>query len=232
MDEMKMYQEGQAAGGGRPQAATMPDMLEQMRQIFADRDAEYTRMEQAYQKRKEILDAKEASLLETVSGLEDRLSVVTAREGNVREKEAELQEKMESLAKEKAALQEAQAELEKEKTEQWMKVSLLREEARNEKLRSQRLAGEYEEKLSKLPADSPYLSVLQETAGQAARKQMEEKIAAMETALRQKEQTIIEMQAENEGREVQIAALQGTVGRQKEELEKGQRRQPAVKGKK
>ena len=231
MDEMKMYQEGQAAGGGQPQAATMPDMLEQMRQIFADRDAEYTRMEQAYQKRKESLDAKEASLLETLSGLEDRLSVVTAREEEVQEKETQLQETLQSLTKEKAALQEAQTELEKEKTEQWMKVSLLREEARNEKLRSQRLAGEYEEKLSKLPADSPYLSVLQETAGQAARKQMEEKIAAMETALRQKEQTIIEMQAENEGREVQIAALQGTVGRQKEELEKGKEENRQLKAK-
>ena len=231
MDEMKMYQEGQAAGGGRPQAATMPDMLEQMRQIFADRDAEYTRMEQAYQKRKESLDAKEASLLETLSGLEDRLSVVTAREEEVQEKETQLQETLQSLTKEKAALQEAQTELEKEKTEQWMKVSLLREEARNEKLRSQRLAGEYEEKLSKLPADSPYLSVLQETAGQAARKQMEEKIAAMETSLRQKEQTITEMQAENEGREVQIAALQGTVGRQKEELEKGKEENRQLKAK-
>ena len=231
MDEMKMYQEGQAAGGGQPQAATMPDMLEQMRQIFADRDAEYTRMEQAYQKRKESLDAKEASLLETLSGLEDRLSVVTAREEEVQEKETQLQETLQSLTKEKAALQEAQTELEKEKTEQWMKVSLLREEARNEKLRSQRLAGEYEEKLSKLPADSPYLSVLQETAGQAARKQMEEKIAAMETALRQKEQTITEMQAENEGREVQIAALQGTVGRQKEELEKGKEENRQLKAK-
>ena len=118
MDEMKMYQEGQAAGGGQPQAATMPDMLEQMRQIFADRDAEYTRMEQAYQKRKEILDAKEASLLETLSGLEDRLSVVTAREEEVQEKETQLQETLQSLTKEKAALQEAQTELEKEKTDE------------------------------------------------------------------------------------------------------------------
>lgn len=164
MDEMKTYQEGQAVCGGElPQAASMAEMLAQMRQIFADRDAEYARMEDAYQKRKESLDAKEASLKETVSGLEDRLSAVTAREKDVREKETELKEKRESLAKEEAALQEAQAKLDKEKTEQWMQVSLLREEARNEKLRSQRLAGEYEEKLSKLPADSPYLSALQGT---------------------------------------------------------------------
>ena len=164
MDEMKMYQEGQAACSGElAQTASMTEMLAQMRQIFADRDAEYARMEDAYQKRKESLDAKETSLKETVSGLEDRLSAVTAREKDVREKEAELKEKMESLAKEKAALQEAQAKLDKEKTEQWMQVSLLREEARNEKLRSQRLAGEYEEKISKLPADSPYLSALQGT---------------------------------------------------------------------
>lgn len=164
MDEMKTYQEGQAACGGElAQTASMTEMLAQMRQIFADRDAEYARMEDAYQKRKESLDAKETSLKETVSGLEDRLSAVTAREKDVREKETELKEKMESLAKEKAALQEAQAKLDKEKTEQWMQVSLLREEARNEKLRSQRLAGEYEEKISKLPADSPYLSALQGT---------------------------------------------------------------------
>ena len=221
MDEMKTYQEGQAVCGGElPQAASMAEMLAQMRQIFADRDAEYARMEDAYQKRKESLDAKEASLKETVSGLEDRLSAVTAREKDVREKETELKEKRESLAKEKAILQEAQAKLDKEKTEQWMQVSLLREEARNEKLRSQRLAGEYEEKLSKLPADSPYLSALQETAGQAARKQAEEKMAALEASLRKKEQTITELQAENESDKVQVAALQGTVESQKEELEK------------
>ena len=221
MDEMKTYQEGQAVCGGElPQAASMAEMLAQMRQIFADRDAEYARMEDAYQKRKESLDAKEASLKETVSGLEDRLSAVTAREKDVREKETELKEKREGLAKEKAALQEAQAKLDKEKTEQWMQVSLLREEARNEKLRSQRLAGEYEEKLSKLPADSPYLSALQETAGQAARKQAEEKIAALEASLRKKEQAVTELQAENESYKVQVAALQGTVESQKEELEK------------
>ena len=221
MDEMKTYQEGQAVCGGElPQAASMAEMLAQMRQIFADRDAEYARMEDAYQKRKESLDAKEASLKETVSGLEDRLSAVTAREKDVREKETELKEKRESLAKEKATLQEAQAKLDKEKTEQWMQVSLLREEARNEKLRSQRLAGEYEEKLSKLPADSPYLSALQEAAGQAARKQAEEKIAALEASLRKKEQAVTELQAENESYKVQVAALQGTVESQKEELEK------------
>lgn len=233
MDEMKMYQEGQAAcSGGLAQTASMTEMLAQMRQIFADRDAEYARMEDAYQKRKESLDAKEMSLKETVSGLEDRLSAVTVREKDVREKETKLKEKMESLAKEKAALQEAQAKLDKEKTEQWMQVSLLREEARNEKLRSQRLAGEYEEKISKLPADSPYLSALQETAGQAARKQAEEKIAVLETSLRQKEQTITEMQAEKESCEVQIAALQGTVDSQKEELEKGKEENRQLKAEK
>lgn len=198
MDEMKMYQEGQAAGGGQPQAATMPDMLEQMRQIFADRDAEYARMEDAYQKRKDSLDAKEASLQETLSGLEGRLLSVTKREGEVQKKETELQEEIQSLAIEKAALQEAQVKLEKEKTKQWMQVSLLREEARNEKLRSQRLAGEYEEKLSKLPADSPYLSDLQETAGKEARRQMEEKIAALSASLQEKEQEITGLRAENE----------------------------------
>ena len=220
MDERKTYQEGQAACGGEiAKTASMTEMLAQMRQIFADRDAEYTRMEDAYQKRKESLDAKEASLRWTVSGLEDRLAAVTAREKDIREKETALKEKMESLAKEKAALQEAQAKLEKEKTEQWMQVSLLREEARNEKLRNQRLAGEYEEKISKLPADSPYLSALRETAGQAARKQAEEKIAALEASLRKKEQTITELQAENESDKVQVAALQGTVDSQREELE-------------
>ena len=150
MDERKTYQEGQAACGGEiAKTVSMTEKLAQMRQIFADRDAEYTRMEDAYQKRKESLDAKEASLRETVSGLEDRLAAVTAREKDIREKETALKEKMESLAKEKAALQEAQAKLEKEKTEQWMQVSLLREEARNEKLRNQRLAGEYEEAFKK-----------------------------------------------------------------------------------
>lgn len=224
MDEIKRYQEGQATDEERQsQTAAMPDLLAQMRQIFADRDAEYTRMEQAYQKRKESLDEKEASLKKTLSGLEGRLLAITKREEAVQGKEIKLQEQIQNLEKEKAALQEAQAALEKEKTEQWMQVSLLREEARNEKLRSQRLAGEYEEKLSRLPADSPYLSDLQETAEQAARKQVEEKITALKASLRQKEQTITEMQAENESREVQIAALQGTIDRQKKELEKGKK---------
>lgn len=232
MDEMKMYQEGQAACSGElAQTASMTEMLAQMRQIFADRDAEYTRMEAAYQKRKESLDEKEVSLKETLSGLEGRLLAITKREEAVQGKETKLQEQIQDLAKEKAALQEAQAKLDKEKTEQWMQVSLLREEARNEKLRSQRLAGEYEEKLSKLPADSPYLSALQDTAGQEVRKQAEEKIAALETSLRQKEQTITEMQAERERCEVQIAALQGTVDSQREELENSREENRQLKAK-
>ena len=226
MDEMKMYQEGQATDEERQsQTAAMPDLLAQMRQIFADRDAEYTRMEQAYQKRKESLDEKEASLKETLSGLEGRLLAITKREEAVQGKETKLQEQIQNLAIEKAALQEAQEALEKEKTEQWMQVSLLREEARNEKLRSQRLAREYEEKLSRLPADSPYLSDLQETA----KKQAEEKITALKASLRQKEQMITEMQAEEESREVQIAALQGTVESQKEELEKSKEENQQLK---
>ena len=197
MDEIKKDQKRQSdREEGLSQEATMPDMLAQMRQIFVDRDAEYTRMEEVYRKRKESLDAKEVSLKETLSGLEDRLSAVTVREAAIKEKETELQERMESLIREKAALQEARVKLDKEKTEQWMQVSLLREEARNEKLRSQRLVGEYEEKISKLPADSPYVSALQDAAGQEARKQMEEKIATLETSLRQKEQDLIKLRAE------------------------------------
>lgn len=197
MDEIKKDQKRQSdREEGLSQEATMPDMLAQMRQIFVDRDAEYTRMEEVYRKRKESLDAKEVSLKETLSSLEGRLLAVTKREEAVQGKETKLREQIQNLEKERADLQEAQATLEKEKTEQWMQVSLLREEARNEKLRSQRLAGEYEEKISKLPADSPYVSALQDAAGQEARKQMEEKIATLETSLRQKEQDLIKLRAE------------------------------------
>lgn len=232
MDEIKKYQEGQSGREEEPsQAATMPDLLEQMRQIFADRDAEYARMEAAYQKRKESLDEKEVSLKETLSGLEGRLFAVTKREEAVQGKETKLQEQIQNLEKEKAVLQEAQETLEKEKTEQWMQVSLLREEARNEKLRSQRLAGEYEEKLSRLPADSPYLSALQDAAGQEARKQMEEKIATLETSLRQKEQDLTKLRAEYQNLPEQqkkdmeaLHALAKELAVEKEDLEEENKR--------
>ncbi|CVI67942.1 hypothetical protein BN3660_01041 [Eubacteriaceae bacterium CHKCI004] len=122
MEGTQKYQEQTDRNEELPQSTPVADMLEKMRKVFVERDEEYARMESAYQKRKETLDAKEVALQET-------------------------------LAVEKAAMQEAKAKFEKEKTEQWMKISLAREEARNEKLRCQRLVQEYEEKLSRLPGD-------------------------------------------------------------------------------
>lgn len=122
MEGTQKYQEQTDRNEELPQSTPVADMLEQMQKVFAERDEEYARMESAYQKRKETLDAKEAVLQET-------------------------------LAVEQAAMQDAKAKFEKEKTEQWMQISLAREEARNEKLRCQRLVQEYEEKLSRLPGD-------------------------------------------------------------------------------
>ena len=207
------------------------DMLAQMRRILADRDKEYVRMEQTYQQRKETLNKKEKAVQETLSGLEKRSKELDEREENVKNQEQRIQNEIKKLAGERAALLSEKETLEKKKTEQWMEVSILREQARNENLHCQRLAGEYEMKLADLPPDGPYSSSLH---GEGAPREMEDRIKELEGRLQEKEKETQALLKQKESSEEDMVSLHQTAKElmeEKERLMKENQRLQEEKGK-
>ena len=108
-------------------------LFEKMEKIFAERDAEYKKMEERNRVREEAVKEKENSLKKQ----EEQFS---SREENVRQQEKEIEEKM----------QKKRLELEADEQQSLLDNSILREEIRNEKLKQQRLSRELEDKLNNL----------------------------------------------------------------------------------
>ena len=125
-------------------------LFEKMEKIFAERDAEYKKMEERNRVREEAVKEKENSLKKQ----EEQFS---SREANVRQKEKEIEEKMQMLEEKQRETQEMEKylqkkrlELEADEQQSLLDNSILREEIRNEKLKQQRLSRELEDKLTDL----------------------------------------------------------------------------------
>ena len=125
-------------------------LFEKMEKIFAERDAEYKKMEERNRMREEAVKEKENSLKKQ----EEQFS---SREANVRQKEKEIEEKMQMLEEKQRETQEMEKylqkkrlELEADEQQSLLDNSILREEIRNEKLKQQRLSRELEDKLNDL----------------------------------------------------------------------------------
>lgn len=125
-------------------------LFEKMEKIFAERDAEYKKMEERNRVREEAVKEKENSLKKQ----EEQFS---SREENVRQKEKEIEEKMQMLEEKQRETQEMEKylqkkrlELEADEQQSLLDNSILREEIRNEKLKQQRLSRELEDKLTDL----------------------------------------------------------------------------------
>ena len=125
-------------------------LFEKMEKIFAERDAEYKKMEERNRVREEAVKEKENSLKKQ----EEQFS---SREANVRQKEKEIEEKMQMLEEKQRETQEMEKylqkkrlELEADEQQSLLDNSILREEIRNEKLKQQRLSRELEDKLNDL----------------------------------------------------------------------------------
>ena len=125
-------------------------LFEKMEKIFAERDAEYKKMEERNRVREEAVKEKENSLKKQ----EEQFS---SREENVRQQEKEIEEKMQMLEEKQRETQEMEKylqkkrlELEADEQQSLLDNSILREEIRNEKLKQQRLSRELEDKLADL----------------------------------------------------------------------------------
>lgn len=125
-------------------------LFEKMEKIFAERDAEYKKMEERNRVREEAVKEKENSLKKQ----EEQFS---SREENVRRQEKEIEEKMQMLEGKQRETQEMEKylqkkrlELEADEQQSLLDNSILREEIRNEKLKQQRLSRELEDKLNDL----------------------------------------------------------------------------------
>ena len=125
-------------------------LFEKMEKIFAERDAEYKKMEERNRVREEAVKEKENSLKKQ----EEQFS---SREENVRQQEKEIEEKMQMLEERQRETQEMEKylqkkrlELEADEQQSLLDNSILREEIRNEKLKQQRLSRELEDKLNDL----------------------------------------------------------------------------------
>lgn len=133
-------------------------LFEKMEKIFAERDAEYKKMEERNRMREEAVKEKENSLKKQ----EEQFS---SREANVRQQEKEIEEKMQMLEEKQRETQEMEKHLQKKRLEleadeqqSLLDNSILREEIRNEKLKQQRLSRELEDKLADLGYSSDNLA--------------------------------------------------------------------------
>ena len=133
-------------------------LFEKMEKIFAERDAEYKKMEERNRVREEAVKEKENSLKKQ----EEQFS---SREENVRQQEKEIEEKMQMLEERQRETQEMEKylqkkrlELEADEQQSLLDTSILREEIRNEKLKQQRLSRELEDKLADLGYSSHNLA--------------------------------------------------------------------------
>lgn len=125
-------------------------LFEKMEKIFAERDAEYKKMEERNRMREEAVKQKENSLKKQEEQFNNR-------EENVRQQEKEIEEKMQMLEERQRETQEMEKylqkkrlELEADEQQSLLDNSILREEIRNEKLKQQRLSRELEDKLTDL----------------------------------------------------------------------------------
>ena len=125
-------------------------LFEKMEKIFAERDAEYKKMEERNRMREEAVKQKENSLKKQEEQFNNR-------EENIRQQEKEIEEKMQMLEERQRETQEMEKylqkkrlELEADEQQSLLDNSILREEIRNEKLKQQRLSRELEDKLTDL----------------------------------------------------------------------------------
>lgn len=123
------------------------ETMERIRKLFAERDEEYAKKESLYKERKEALCRQETACEAKQEQLKKREEALAEKEKQYAGREAVLFAADEKIEKEKERLQEEKERQEKEKDHAMLQISILKEEARNEKLKAQRLSEEYENRL-------------------------------------------------------------------------------------
>ena len=128
--------------------------MEHIRRIFAERDEEYRQKERIYRERKESLCRQETACEERKKQLSLREEDLTGKEKEYQEREAALKEQEEALEQERRTLETEREQNGRERDEAMLQVSLLKEGARNEVLKAQRMTEEYEKRLTLLGEES------------------------------------------------------------------------------
>ena len=123
------------------------ETMERIRKLFAERDEEYAKKESLYKERKEALCRQETACEAKQEQLKKREEALAEKEKQYAGREAVLLAGEEKIEKEKERLQEEKERQEREKDHAMLQISILKEEARNEKLKAQRLSEEYENRL-------------------------------------------------------------------------------------
>lgn len=121
--------------------------MERIRKLFAERDEEYAKKESLYKERKDALCRQETACEAKQEQLKKREELLEAKEKECAGREAVLLAGEEKIEKEKESLKEEKERQEREKDHAMLQISILKEEARNEKLKAQRLSEEYENRL-------------------------------------------------------------------------------------
>lgn len=123
------------------------ETMERIRKLFAERDEEYAKKESLYKERKDALCRQETACEAKQEQLKKREEALAEKEKQYAGREAVLLAGEEKIEKEKESLKEEKERQEREKDHAMLQISILKEEARNEKLKAQRLSEEYENRL-------------------------------------------------------------------------------------
>lgn len=219
----------------RKEGAAGTGMLERLQKLYAEREEEYRKREQAFAERGKIFETQERQLKKWAESLKKKQEIIEGREKNCgtrtdalakREKEAEEKEKC--LAREESRLATLEAGLKETAGQKIMEAQILVEEARNEKLKEQRLREEQEARLAEIGGGEDgippvvlsecgigeEIRLLKEEHGEEImllRKKHEEETKMLQQKygeeLKAKEETIAELKAAMDGLEKEKAGL-------------------------
>lgn len=127
--------------------------LERMNQIFEEREREFQLREDNFDKKQKALSGKEEMLKKQMEELRIRQSEYDERYEELCVKEKEAEAAAQKLAEEKLRLEEMKSQAESQKEQLLMDTYMLKEELRNETLRTRRIREEYEGRISLLDPD-------------------------------------------------------------------------------
>lgn len=126
--------------------------LEEVNQIYAEREEEFQKREHAYQEKREGLQRLLREVADGRVSLEEKQRDLDAREGRLQAFEKQLKEREGAIAAEEARLAKASEEVAAHEKELVLKNSLELEQARNERLKLKRLKEDYAFKVNSLDA--------------------------------------------------------------------------------
>ena len=173
---------------------TQKTALERMNQIFDEREREFRLREDNFLKKQEVLSGKETALKRQMEELKSRQSENDAKHAALCAKEKEVRSEIKKLEGERSRL-------EARKEQVLMDVSMLKEELRNEILKTERIREEYESKTALLDPDMAELLAARAGTGDSGmviKEEHDAAIQAFESRIDGMEKELEALKSENE----------------------------------